>query len=214
MKKTHLAPIFVYLHHAVALTTWRAHGFLDWLPWRKPSLPAMCDNQFIQLRRGLHWACVLDVYGTSIPIYRANVGLMEAWLGRLLFSSFWSIYSRMCLRERIHLLNLAAQTTDVTHIEAGEKLQATSPNGSPWCLTKQRDWRVTIICSFERKYQGLTKYCSLRGVQILRCGRTFLISSEETAIVHRLQLLHTPMTASAWNVLLPFEVIKLDLEYH
>lgn len=50
-----------------------------------------------------------------------------------------NIYSRMCLRERIHLLNLAAQTTDVTHIEAGEKLQATSSNGSPRCLTKQHD---------------------------------------------------------------------------
>lgn len=67
----------------------------------------------------------------------------------------------MCLRERIHLLYLAAQTTDVTHIEAGEKLQATSPNGSPRCLTKQRDWRDTIICSFERKYQGLTEKVSL-----------------------------------------------------
>lgn len=50
-----------------------------------------------------------------------------------------NIYSRMCLLERIHLLDLAAQTTDVSHIEAGEKLQVTSPNGSLRCLTKQRD---------------------------------------------------------------------------
>lgn len=37
--------------------------------------------------------------------------------------------------------------------------------------------------------------------------------SGEEGIVHRLQLLHTLMTALGWNVLLPFEVIKLILEY-
>lgn len=94
------------------------------------------------------------------------------------FLAILAIYSRMCLRERIHLLNLAAPTTDVTHIGAGTKLQATSPNGSPRCLTKQRDWRDTIICSFERKYQGLAdEVGSPWGFQGLLRVRAFLIAS-------------------------------------
>lgn len=210
MKKTRLAPIFVYLHHAVALTVWRADGFLDWPSWAVPPHHVWqpVHPTFPRTPSGLCARRIWHMHSNPQSQCGSNVTNDSAVC---CFPSILNIYSRMCLRERIHLLNLATQTTDVTHIEAGEKLQATSPNGSPRCLTKQRDWRDTIICSFERKYQGLTKYCLLWGVQVLRLIQTLLISSNVMAMLLRLQLLHTPMTASAWNVLLPFEVIKLGI---